>query len=98
MQSDGRKGRDTYLCGCNTIFRLSDDDEWIRLPLMNLHRPGGSCLQAADDGFDAWLHAPAFSLHMTSAVNGVHSSGLNCYRTPAGCLVTVLPPRVHVAR
>ena len=52
MQFDGRKGRDTYLCGRNTIFRFLDDDEWIRLPLMNLHRPGGSCLQAADDGLD----------------------------------------------
>ena len=53
MQSDGRKGRDTYLCGHNTIFQVLDDDEWIRLSLMNLHRPGGSCLQAADDGLDA---------------------------------------------
>ena len=53
MQFDGRKGRDTYLCGRNTIFRFFDDDEWIYLRLVNLHRPGGSCLQAADDGFDA---------------------------------------------
>ena len=32
------------------------------------------------------------------AVNGIHSSRLNCYRIPARCLVTVLPPWVHVAR
>ena len=53
MQSDGRKGRDTYLCGRNMIFRFLDDDEWIHLPLMNLYRPRGSCVQAADDGSDA---------------------------------------------
>ena len=60
MQSDGRKGRDTYLRGCNTIFRVLDDDEWIYLLLVNLHRPGGSRLQAANDGVDAWLHESAF--------------------------------------
>ena len=32
------------------------------------------------------------------AVNGIHSSRFNCYRIPAGCLVTVLPPWVHAAR
>ena len=53
MQFDGRKGRDTYLCGRNTIFRFLDDDEWIYLLLVDLHRPGGSYSQAADDEFDA---------------------------------------------
>jgi len=32
------------------------------------------------------------------AVNGIHSSRFNCYRIPARCLVTVLPPWVHAAR
>ena len=32
------------------------------------------------------------------AVNGIHSSRLNCYRIPARCLVTVLSPWVHAAR
>ena len=53
MQFDGRKGRGTYLCGRNTIFQFLDDDEWIYLLLVDLHRPGGSYSQAVDDEFDA---------------------------------------------
>ena len=53
MQFDGRKGRGTYLCSRNMIFRLLDDDEWIYLLLVDLYRPGGSYSQASDDGFDA---------------------------------------------
>ena len=32
------------------------------------------------------------------AVNGIHSSRLNCYRILVRCLVTVLSPWVHAAR
>ena len=32
------------------------------------------------------------------AVNGIHSSRLNCYRFPARCLVTVLSPWVYAGR
>ena len=98
MQSDGRKGRETYLRGYTRCFGFLDADEWIYLLLANLHRPEGPCLQAADDGLDALVACARVSLHMAGAVNGIHSSGLNCYRTPAGCLVTVLPPWVHAAR
>lgn len=99
MQSDGRKGRDTYLCDRNTIsFDFSTMLSgficcwWICTgPEVHVYR-----LQTMD--LMLWLHVPTFSLYMASVVNGVHSSGLNCYRTPAGCPVTVLPPRVHAAR
>ena len=42
MQFDGRKGRDTYLCGRNVIFQFLDDDEWIYFLLVDLHKPGDS--------------------------------------------------------
>ena len=64
MQSDGRKGRGTYLRVCNTIFWVLDDDEWIYLLLVNLHRPEGSRLQAADDGVDALVACARVSLQM----------------------------------
>lgn len=83
MQSDGRKGRDTYLRGCTQCFGSLDADEWIYLLLANLHRPGGPCSQAADDGWDALVACAHVSLHMACAVNGIHSSMLNCCRTPA---------------
>ena len=98
MQSDGNKGRDTYLRGCTRCFGSLDADESIYLLLANLHRPGGPCSQVADDGWNALVACAHVSLHMACAVNGMHSSRLNCYRTPVGCLGTVLPPWVHAAR
>jgi hypothetical protein len=98
MQSDGRKGRDTYLRGCTRCFGSLDADESIYLLLANLHRPRGPCSQAAVDGWDASVACAHVSLQMACAVNGIHSSRFNCYRIPAGCLVTVLPPWVHAAR
>ena len=98
MQSDGRKGQGTYLCGLNTILSLLDDDQWIYLLLVVLHRLGGSYPQVADDNFEALAACARAVFACCTWWNGVHSSGLNCYRTPAGCLVTVYPPRVHAAR
>ena len=54
--------------------------------------------QDAGDGLDASVACARVFLADGCAVNGIHSSRFNCYRTPAGCLVTVLPPWVHAAR
>ena len=64
MRFDGRKGRDTYLRGCTRFFQFLDDGEWIYLLHANLHRPGGSWLQAADDGVDALVACTRVSLQM----------------------------------
>ena len=76
MQSDGRKGRDTYLRSCTRCFGSLDADELIYLLLANLHRPGGPCSRAAVNGWDASVACAHVSLHMACAVNGIHIAGL----------------------
>ena len=63
-----------------------------------LHSPGGSWLQDAGDGVDALVACTRVLFAEGGAVNGIHSCRFDCYRIPAGCLVTVSPPWVHAAR
>jgi len=58
-----------------------------------MHRHGGSSLQTVV-GYEAY-YLTANGAMCCRRLDGVHSSWMNYYGTPAGCPVAVVPPRVH---
>ena len=56
---------ETLTCvAAHNFFQSLDDGEWIYLLHANLHRPGGSWLQAADDGVDVLVACAHVSFQM----------------------------------